>query len=240
MSINNVIAFGDSIMKGVVADPTKISEGTIKYTVSDNNFVSQCSDSVGKPINNLARFGCTIRKGMSLLNRHLKEIQSGDAVVLEFGGNDCNFDWKAISDDPDGDHQPITSLQTFRRIYNNIIDNILSLNAMPVLLSLPVIDSQKFFNHVSRGLNGENILKWLGGDVNHINNWHEQYNLAIFKMGAARRVPVIDITSIFLEKTNLGRFYCPDGMHPNEDGHRLIAEKIVHVMEREGLTLKAC
>ena len=239
MNLNHVIALGDSIMKGIVTDPTKISEGTIKYMISDNSFVSRCADSMGKPINNLARFGCTIRKGLALLDRHLKEIQSGDAVVLEFGGNDCNFDWKAISDNPEGNHQPITSLQAFHNIYNRIIDRVLSLSAVPVLLSLPVIESRMFFRHVTQGLNSDNILHWLGGDVNYINNWHEQYNLEIFKIGAARRVPVIDITSIFLEKTHLDSYYCSDGMHPNEAGHRLIAEKIVHVMEREGLTLRA-
>src|SRR5574344_523151 len=227
IKMSNIFAFGDSIMKGIVTDPTQICEGTIKYKISDKSFVSRCEHDLGRPIDNLSRFGSTILGGLKYLERHFSEIQRGDTVVLEFGGNDCNFDWKAIATEPDKEHLPYTTLSNFRKIYTSIIEKVFSLGAQPVMLSLPVLDSQKFFYHVSQGLNADNILHWLGGDVNHINNWHEQYNLEIFKLGARLNVPVIDITSIFLEKPNLSELYCPDGMHPNEAGHALIAEAIM-------------
>ena len=45
-------------------------------------------------------------------------------------------------------------------------------------------------------------------------------------------VPVIDISSVFLEQRHLDDFYCQDGMHPNEAGHALIAETIMGYRDR--------
>ena len=104
----------------------------------------------------------------------------------------------------------------------------------PVLLSLPPIDSQRYFKHISNGLSGENILKWMRGDKQYITNWHERYNIEIFKLAIANEVPVVDITSIFLEKKNYSRYLCEDGIHPNEKGHKLIAKAIMqHVKNRK-------
>lgn len=225
--MKNIFAFGDSIMKGVVSNPKQICEGTTKYVISDSCFVDRVGSSSGIAIRNLARFGSTVRGGMTSLDRHLNEIVPGDIVVLEFGGNDCNFDWKAVSMEPDGCHEPEVGLTQFRELYEQLIAKVRSAEALPVLLSLPALLPQRFFDFVSRGLDRDNIMRWLGGDVNTISNWHEQYNLEIFKLGAVHQVPVIDISSIFLERRGLGDFYCPDGMHPNEEGHRLIAEAVV-------------
>ena len=38
----------------------------------------------------------------------------------------------------------------------------------------------------------------------------------------------------FLEKKNYSRFLCEDGIHPNEEGHKLIAEAIKqHIRNKE-------
>lgn len=225
--MNNTFAFGDSIMKGIVVNPSQLTEGTVKYVISNQGFVSRIGQTNGTVIRNLSRFGSTIFGGLNKLDRHLREIRTGDRVVLEFGGNDCNFDWKAISADPLGLHKPEVSLGQFHNLYVKVIERVRSVGATPVMLSLPVLLPQRFFAFVSKGLNKDNILKWLGGDVNYISNWHEQYNLEIFKLGAELRVPVIDISTVFLELRSLGDYYCTDGMHPNEAGHALIAEVVL-------------
>lgn len=226
--MNRIVALGDSVMKGIVTDNAYHSEGALKYKIYEHNFIAQCEHSWGRPVLNLSRFGNTITGGIKCLSRHLKELCSGDVVVLEFGGNDCNFDWRAIAEDPDADHQPITTLAMFRHYYIQLIEMLSAQGLQTVLLSLPALDSQRFFNHISHGLCADNILRWLGGDVNTINNWHEQYNIEIFKIGATMRVPVIDISSIFLNKRNLSDYYCEDGMHPNEAGHHLIAQALAN------------
>lgn len=225
--MNNIFAFGDSIMKGIVTNASQIDDGTVKYIISDHGFVNRVGSSSGLNIRNLSRFGSTILGGLNNIDRHLHEIKHGDRVVLEFGGNDCNFDWKAIAANPTAVHTPEINLSQFHELYVKLIEKVRSVGAVPVLLSLPALLPQRFFDFVSKGLNKNNILKWLGGDVNYISNWHEQYNLEIFKLAAQYNVQVIDITTVFLERRTLGDFYCVDGMHPNEAGHELIAETIL-------------
>ena len=227
-----IIAFGDSVMRGVVTEALDCKSGAtvhrkIGYKVSENSFVEICSRWLGIPIENRSRFGSTVLNGMDYVERYFNRIEAGDIVVLEFGGNDCNFDWKAISDDPDGSHQPKLPLDRFGEVYNSMIDRVAATGAVPVLLSLPELDPTRFFNHVSKGLNRDNIMRWLQGDVYNIANWHEQYNIEVFKIGASRGVKVIDISSVFLQQRRLGDYLCDDGMHPNEEGHRLIAEAIM-------------
>lgn len=225
--MRQIFAFGDSVMKGVVSTLPTDGQQRCSYCVCPQNFVDDCSRRLGVPIVNLSRFGSTIIRGLEQLGRHLHRIAQGDVVVLEFGGNDCNFDWSAVSRDPLADHQPQTALPLFADAYARAIDLLRNVGARPLLLSLPALDSQLFFEFVSRGLEGERILRWLGGDVDHIGRWHEQYNLQIFKLGASRGVPVIDISTPFLRQPRLADFYCPDGMHPNAAGHRLICQALL-------------
>ena len=223
-----VFAFGDSIMKGIVTDSKQICDGTIKYVISDNAFMSRVGESCGSMIRNLSRFGSTILGGLNNLDRHLREIHPGDKVVLEFGGNDCNFDWKAVAADPEGKHEPAVTLERFHSLYVQMIERVRSVGAEPVLLSLPALLPGRFLDFVSQGLDRQRILRWLGNDVNTISNWHEQYNLEIFKLGAQYNVKVVDISTVFLEQRGLEAYYCIDGMHPNERGHALIAEAVLH------------
>lgn len=223
--LKKIIAFGDSVMKGVVSAVD--SQSVVKYKVSDDNFVDTCARRLGVTIENRSRFGSTILNGLDCIERYFSHIESGNLVVMEFGGNDCNFDWKAISADPDGEHQPKLTLDQFVATYDRVIDRVENAGARPMMLSLPELDSQRFFNHVSSGLNKENILKWLRGDVNNIAHWHEQYNLEVFKIAARRRVWLIDISSVFLRQRRLGDYLCDDGMHPNEAGHKLISDAIL-------------
>lgn len=222
--MNRIIAFGDSIMKGVVVKPY---HGRLVYEVTDENFIARCEQPLGCPIENVSRFGYTILHAHKFFDRLTKKICADDIVFLCFGSNDGNFDWETVALNPDLPHRPNTMLKDFHSTYSLVIDRIREKSAVPVMLSLPAIDSNLFFDFVSRGLNKGNIAKWLGGTPNYISNWHEQYNLEIFKLGLHKQVPVIDITTAFLSKRNLADYYCVDGMHPNEAGHELIADTVL-------------
>jgi len=219
---NKILAFGDSIMKGVVAEYNPSGKPALKYGICPANFVDACSKIFSRKIFNFARFGSNIAAGKKYFERNLDKICPGDYVVLEFGGNDSNLDWKAISEDPYAEHLPQTTLRDFRRIYNSIIDRVLEKGGVPVLMSLPPLDSDKFFDFVSIGNNSDNIRTYLGGRIQYISDWHEKYNLEVFKIAAEKRVHVIDITTAFLDYNNYTDFLCEDGMHPNAEGHRLI------------------
>lgn len=222
-----IITFGDSIMKGVVAEPQQTGGNSVKYRVTDQSFVARCERRLGLPIDNLARFGSTITHGLKNLDRYNRLIAAGDYVVLEFGGNDCNFDWKSVAVNPDATHRPFTPIDIFRAEYAVAIDKVRCVGAQPVLLSLPPIDGKLFFDYICQNLDRNNIMQFIDADVHYIQDWHEQYNLEVFKLACAKRVPIIDISTVFLEQRRLAPFYCADGMHPNDTGHQLIADAIM-------------
>lgn len=230
--MTTVYAFGDSVLRGVVLDNSK-------YKISQNSFSNICENVLGISIENKAKFGSiaeTVKQSMER-NKDKLENKDYDYVVFEFGGNDCDFIWKEISDNPDIDHKPNSTIEEFNQVYTELIKKVKSLRKQPVLLSLPPIDAEKYFKKISENLNAENILKWMEGNRQFISNWHERYNLEVFKLALENNISVIDITSKFLEYKNYSQFLCEDGIHPNERGHQIIAQAIKEDIENKNIKL---
>lgn len=224
MMINKkIVAFGDSIMKGVVAAADTQNP---RYVTSDEGFLKRCERIFGMKIYNYACFGSTTLNGLKYLDRHLKDIQDADYAFLEFGGNDCDYNWKEISEKPDEQHYPKTGMMDFISHYTELINRVIHLKVKPVILSLPLIDAERYFNFFSVTLNRNNILQWLHGKVSNIYHWHEMYNVELFKIASRFNIPIIDITTPFLREKNYQDYLCSDGIHPNEKGHALIASAI--------------
>jgi acyl-CoA thioesterase-1 len=224
--INNICIFGDSVAKGVV-----LNAESGKYVLLRDSFANRVMEEEQIQVRNFSRFGSTVTRGLETLEKRRGELKDYDHVVLEFGGNDCDYNWAQIAADPEGSHQPNTRLGDFTGKYAEMVRIIREAGSRPVLLSLPPIDAQRYFRWVSRGISGENILRWLG-DVEHIYRWHEMYNLAVARLAAALDVPFADITSPFLETKDYGSLLCGDGIHPNESGHALIGSVLTGELSR--------
>lgn len=222
----SVCLFGDSVSKGVVFDSV-----LKRYTLLRDSFVNRITKSFPVIVRNYSKFGCTVTKGMELLRRHKDELSRYDYTVLEFGGNDCDYNWKEISENPEQEHQPKTPIRLFEQQYSQLVEQVKKSGSRPVLLTLPPIDAKRYFSWISRGLNAGAILKWLN-DIEHIYRWHERYNLAVCRIAQESGVPLIDISSAFLEKHNYQALLCEDGIHPNESGHRLISGVIGKTIQR--------
>ena len=167
------------------------------------------------------------------LNRILKELHKGDRVVLEFEGNYCDYDWAAISANPDGEHMPQMNFGNFRDTYTAALEKIQEKGAHIALLTLPALLPQRYFYHISRGLKPTAILHWLGGDVCNLNHWQEQYNEEIVSLAAQHGLPVIDINPMFLQRHYLDEGYKSDGMHPNATGQAVINEIVADWQARQ-------
>lgn len=224
----SVCLFGDSVARGVILDSV-----LKKYTLLRNSFANRIAETFPVVIHNYSKFGCTVTKGLETLRRHSGELSKYDYTALEFGGNDCNYNWAEVSAAPDRNHLPGTPVDLFERQYAELIGEVKAGGSHPVLLSLPPIDARRYFAWLSRGLNPRAILKWLG-DVQHIYRWHERYNLAVCRVARECRVPLIDISSAFLETHDCQRLLCEDGIHPNEAGHRLISGVIGKTLKGRG------
>ncbi|MCI1956194.1 MAG: SGNH/GDSL hydrolase family protein [Oscillospiraceae bacterium] len=218
--IHSVCVFGDSVSKGVVFDNVMK-----RYTLLKDSFANLVKTGADIAMRNYSKFGSTVTKGLETLTRHHGELKDYDYVALEFGGNDCDFNWADVAEKPCEEHQPHTPMGAFVQKYTRMIREIREGGSRPVLLSLPPIDAKRYFAWISRGLNAANILRWLG-DVERIYRWHEMYNLAVCRLAKDSEAPLIDISSAFLEIPNYQRLICEDGIHPNEAGHRLISRTI--------------
>ena len=71
------------------------------------------------------------------------------------------------------------------------------------------------------------VLGWLGGQKERIRNYHDMYNLQLFRLAATERVPIVDITSPFLLNMDYTQCLCEDGIHPSALGHDIIATQIL-------------
>ena len=218
--MKNICIFGDSVAKGVVYD-----EARSKYVFLKNCFVNMFAQKANLPVKNYARFGCTVEKGIEIINRHRDELLSFSHTVLEFGGNDCNLNWREISCSPHETHLPEVPLQQFKETYLKIINIIKSAGSTPVILSLPPLEPEKFFKWVSQGLNRENILKFIG-EIDAIYRWQESYDTAVKNLAKIHAIRLVDIRDAFLKEGAYSDFICRDGMHPNEKGHALIHKLI--------------
>lgn len=167
------------------------------------------------------------------LDRRLKGLREGDRVVLEYGGDYCKYNWAAIASNPDGYHESELSFGQFRETYTHAIAKIKSLGAQPVLLTLPTLLPQRFFDHISRNLNRDNLLQWLGGDVCSLNRWQEQFNEEILSLAAQHQLAVIDINNAFLQHNYMENCYRSDGMHPNSIGDAVIEELVANWNSRQ-------
>ena len=104
----NIAALGDSLTRGVVLN----SEN--RYSVLKGSFIDIISEKLNLSIKNYAKFGCTIGFGHNVIDRHSSDISATDVTFLEFGGNDCDFDWRGIADNPTSEHTPKTILDSFK------------------------------------------------------------------------------------------------------------------------------
>lgn len=216
-----VCVFGDSVAKGVVYDEVKK-----KYRFLKDSFVNLFSKEEKIEVKNYAKFGCTVIKGEEILNKNLDKLKEYEYVILEFGGNDCNYNWEEVSKDPQGEHSPQVPVDTFKEKYREIIHIVKEQGCKPILLSLPPLSADRFFDWVSQGLSKENIMKFLG-NKEYIYRWHEMYNSTIFDLEQEEKVEILDIRKVFLPYRNYEDFLCIDGMHPNEKGHKLINQALL-------------
>lgn len=213
-----VTLLGDSILKGIQVDL-----GSRRYRAQNEMNTEALETEFQLSIHNDAHFGATVRKGSRLLERMLERKRPCDLLVMDFGGNDCDFCWKDIAADPEGEHQPNVPLPEFVELYRDMIRKVRAQGIRPILTNLPPLDSQRFFNWWCGELDQSAVMKWLG-DVGNISAWQERYSRAVERLAREEQVPLVDVRGAFLDHGHLEQLLCADGTHPNTEGQKLITQ----------------
>lgn len=218
----NIIVSGDSISKGVVYDET-----LREYAVLAENYVSLLQGALRGIVRNTARFGQTLVKGLGRLRRDVRAAKP-DVALIEYGGNDCDFDWAAIAKAPEAAHMPRTDYALFQAKLLEMIAYLEAEDVVPVLMTLPPLCAERYLKWISGNdpVNEARIMRWLGS-ATKIYWWQERYNAAILAVAAETGTRWIDVRGAFLREPDYERLLCVDGIHPNGEGHKVIAAKIL-------------
>ena len=222
-----LVALGDSIMKGVLLQSVGDCS---RYSLADKSIVDRCAEMLGAEGLNLGKMGCTIEAGERIINRYLDKCSEAQYVLLEYGGNDSDYNWQEIAEAPEKEHFPRTRLEVFEEVYERGINKIKAMGAIPLVLSLPPMDAERYFAFFSQKWEDDfraNVMRWLGGSTSAIMSGHELYNLATMRVAQRTGVQWIDVTSELLKEHKLCTYLCDDGIHPNELGQKKMAEAIL-------------
>lgn len=220
-----IVLLGDSIARGIVWSGDR-------YAISKDGVADLCAESMPIELQNYSKMGSTIQKGMQILEQRKDAIANSDYTILEFGGNDSDFYWNEIAQRPNEEHGPRTPIQDFLDMYRQMIRRVRELGSRPIMISLPLMDGAKFINFQTRLMSDEhraNVYRWLG-NIERVRNYHDMYNLELFRLASEEKVPLLDITTPFLQCPDYTANLCIDGIHPNEQGHRMMADRIVKLL----------
>ena len=221
--MKKITIWGDSVLKGVV-----LEEGKDRYSLLKNSSIELTKRELDVDIKNNSKFGLTVTKAMRLIQKSLSKDELPNYALVELGGNDCDYNWKEISENPDGEYFPNTPLPKFIDSINNIIENFRKNGIEPILTNLPPLTSQKYFDWFGKnGLNTDNIKRWMG-DINRIYKHQETYSLALMDIANRQKCDLIDIRTPIILEGNTDDFICEDGIHPNEKAHKLMADTFIN------------
>lgn len=215
----NVAIFGDSILRGVIID-----EENGKYKFSDHIDWEFMEDKLNIKIDNNAKMGAVIGYGKKKLEKYLDTHDDMFAVLIEFGGNDCDFNWQEVANNPQYNHQPKTPLNEFKNTLIEMIDILQQKNIKPILMNLPPIHSKLYYDWIRRDIaNGDNILEFLG-DIEQITRHQSRYSNVIAEVANLKKVELVDVRSAFLSTRFYLTYMCKDGIHPNQKGGQLVLD----------------
>ncbi|MDR0850759.1 MAG: SGNH/GDSL hydrolase family protein [Christensenellaceae bacterium] len=221
--------FGDSLALGYVFNnlvPTRLP----------HNAVSVISDKLGIEIKNYSVFGQTLKRvcDKGTLERYLEACSGGKKriAVIALGGNDSDYYWEKVAENPDFPHDCKTNLAQFITMLNNKITLLKDSGVTPVLVNLIPIDSKNYFKNIlSKKYDGKKLLKFFRGDVNVIHRHQEVFSNEVTRAAIENDCKLLDIRSKLLWHHNLKSLMHTDGIHLNEKGQRFIAEEILKMIE---------
>ena len=125
-----IAVFGDSLMKGTLPDEQ------LRYHFHTDLFEAPLA-GLHAEVTNKSVFGATSRKGVTLVQRDLARGHRYDWALVEYGGNDCNYDWPDVAAHPEQDHDPVVLADEFRANMTAIVQMLREAGAAKVHIAIP-------------------------------------------------------------------------------------------------------
>lgn len=216
--IKGIEIWGDSLFRGILFDGRRK-----RHVICAENAVALAQKAIGLCVENHAHMGYTVRNGYQSIQKidpgHMKDR----LVLLEFGGNDCDFNWAEVACDPYRAHQCRVPPEQYRQTLTDMIALVKAAGGVPVLTTLPPLDAPKYFSWITRNNEAARILEFLG-DIHQIYRWQEYYSLMNLDIAKTNGLLCLPLREYILSKGSQGAWMCDDGIHPNERCHKWIFE----------------
>ncbi len=221
--MKKIAVFGDSILKGAV---TGYSDHL--FDILPENSLTIAQKSLDFELFNDSVFGSTIAKSQRRLNKYFEKGEKADIIIIESGGNDCDYDWLQFIKDPDM-KVPVqrTPLADFMGILDEMVQTVKQNGAVPVVMTMPSLVADRWYNHITRNLDESARIKidsFLGENpADTLGKNHEIYNLNLAEYCREKDLFTVDMRKAMLESGEYRSMMCQDGIHPNEKGYEYMA-----------------
>ena len=204
-----LVVFGDSILKGVITIP----ESKNLFDVTPNDSLTLAQKELGFELDNRSIYGNITSKGLVKLQKFFEKGGSADFCVIEFGSNDCDYDWGTLIQ-----KVPLEQyLDNLAQMIKLCRDNKIT----PLMMGLIPYVCDDWFKTIIKGQNEAAILNFLGGTAETLGKNQLIYKNAQAEFVQKNNVQFLDPWTIFEGHKEL---MCYDGIHPNEKGYELLSK----------------
>ena len=204
-----LVVFGDSILKGVITIP-----GSSKlFDTTENDSLSLAQKELGFELDNRSIYGNITSKGLIKLQKFFEKGGQADFCVIEFGSNDCDYDWGSLVQ-----KVPLEQyLENLAAMVKLCRDN----KVTPLMMGLIPYVCDDWFKTIIKGQNEAAILDFLGGSPEQLGKNQLIYKNAQADFVQKNNVQFLDPWTLF---EGHKEYMCFDGIHPNEKGYELLSK----------------
>ena len=210
-----LVVFGDSILKGVITIP----DSKNLFDVTENDSLSLAQKELGFELDNRSIYGNITSKGLVKLQKFLEKGGQADFCIIEFGSNDCDYDW--------GSFVQKVPLEQYLENLKQMVSLCRANKITPLMMGLIPYVCEDWFKTIIKGQDQAAILDFLGGKAETLGKNQLIYKNAQADFVQKNNVQFLDPWTIFEGHKEL---MCYDGIHPNEKGYVFLAQGWIHFL----------
>lgn len=226
-----IVCFGDSVTRGISYIQGRLRIVKENYPTLLQRFFNDDKQEQVEVVNK----GVFNDNSDLLVQRLEKDVLSltPNYVLIEIGGNDCNFFWDQVAQRPEDEHEPIVEIKRYLQNIQILAERIKQEKAVPILLSLLPLDPKRYYEHLAT-MYQSSIAHWISrcGGIEH---WHSLYNRELKQFVQRMGTVMIDIRTMFKQKGDLQELLSDDGIHPSPIGYSVLSECIVQGLSELGI-----
>ena len=216
-----LVVFGDSILKGVITIPNSAK----LFDVTENDSLSLAQKELGFELDNRSIYGNITSKGLVKLQKFFEKGGEADFCIIEFGSNDCDYDWNIFK--PDAELPPASEIKQkvplaeYLENLKQMVELCRSNKVTPLMMGLIPYVCDDWYKTIIKGQDEAAILDFLGGNPEQLCKNQLIYKNAQADFVQKNNVQFLDPWTIFEGHKEL---MCYDGIHPNEKGYELLSK----------------